>query len=528
MCPYCYDRTPHCFRAVIDGLLWGMNLRFLGWALACLVGAASASSALAAPEEPSADSIRFRIDFATLLGGSEYDDVREVIPLADGSLLLGGQTVSPDFPVTEDVFQPRYGGEPAGAGHPGVYGGDCFLARLSADGRRILAATFFGGSKQERDVYGMALDSQSNIVITTTTRSPDLPTTEGAFQRRYGGGEADVVVAKFSPDLKRLIWCTYVGGSGNETPRGGLAMDAADNIYVVGSTQSADFPTTPAVVGPSAKGDHDAFIVKLKSDGSGLVWSTRLGGRASEVIMGIQVDPAGSLYVAGHTQSDDFPVTAGAPQPKPGGKSDCFLASLSADARTVRYATYLGGSDDEFAEHRLALLDDGSVLLTGVTSSRDFPTTEGAWQRSLKGKTGGFVTKMSPDGRRVVWSTFLGASDAEFFLMPTTDARGNIYIVGHSTSPDFPTTAGAVQAGYGGKGDGVFAILNPDGSRLLYATYLGGQDEDLLRSLAVGPKGEVYLIGKTASDDFRLTAGAAQAMRKGSSDAFVVKLVPVP
>ena len=196
MCPYCYDRTPHCFRAVIDGLLWGMNLRFLGWALACLVGAASASSALAAPEEPSADSIRFRIDFATLLGGSEYDDVREVIPLADGSLLLGGQTVSPDFPVTEDVFQPRYGGEPAGAGHPGVYGGDCFLARLSADGRRILAATFFGGSKQERDVYGMALDSQSNIVITTTTRSPDLPTTEGAFQRRYGGGEADVVVAK--------------------------------------------------------------------------------------------------------------------------------------------------------------------------------------------------------------------------------------------------------------------------------------------------------------------------------------------
>jgi len=122
----------------------------------------------------------------------------------------------------------------------------------------------------------------------------------------------------------------------------------------------------------------------------------------------------------------------------------------------------------------------------------------------------------------------LGASDAEFFLMPTTDARGNIYIVGHSTSPDFPTTAGAVQAGYGGKGDGVFAILNPDGSRLLYATYLGGQDEDLLRSLAVGPKGEVYLIGKTASDDFRLTAGAAQAMRKGSSDAFVVKLVPVP
>ena len=202
--------------------------------------------------------------------------------MLDGTLLLGGQTVSVDFPATEGVVQTLYGGEPAGSGHSGVYGGDCFLARLSADGGKILAATFFGGSKQERDVYGTALDSQGNIVVTTTTRSADMPTTEGAFQRRYGGGEADVVVAKFSADLKKLIWYTYVGGSGNETPRGGLALDREDNIYIVGTTASADFPTTPGVVGPSVKGDYDAFIVKLKSDGSGLVWSTRLGGRASD------------------------------------------------------------------------------------------------------------------------------------------------------------------------------------------------------------------------------------------------------
>jgi hypothetical protein len=495
--------------------------------LVCLVSVFCASSGRAAQTTRPAETFRYRIEFSTLLGGNEYDDLREIIPLPDNSLLLGGQTVSPDFPVTQGALQTRYGGEPAGTGHPGVYGGDCFLARLSADGREVLAATFFGGSKQERDVYGMALDRQGNIVVTTTTRSPDMPTTEGAFQRRYGGGEADVVVAKLSSDLKRLIWCTYIGGSGNETPRGGLAVDAADNIYVVGTTASADFPVTSGVVGAGAKGGHDAFIVKVKGDGSGLVWSTRLGGRSADGIMGVQVDAAGTVCVAGHTQSDDFPVTPGAPQAKLGGKSDCFLASLSADARTLRYSTFLGGQDDEFAEHRLALLADGSVLLTGVTSSRDFPTTEGVWQRSFKGKTSGFVTKLSPDGRRFVWSTLLGASDGEFLLMPTTDASGNIYVVGHSTSPDFPTTAGAVQAAYGGKGDGVFAILSADGSRLLYATYLGSHEEDLLRSLAIGPKGEVYLIGKTASDDFRVTAGAAQARRKGNSDAFVVKLVPV-
>lgn len=504
-----------------------MKQAFQRWALVLVLSAASVSRGLTAQREASAETFQYRIEFSTFLGGSEYDDLREIILLPDGSFLLGGQTVSPDFPATEAVIQPRYGGEPAGTGNPGVYGGDCYLARLSPDGRRIVAATFFGGSKQERDVYGMALDSQGNIVITTTTRSPDLPTTEGAFQRRYGGGEADVVVAKLSPDLKRLIWCTYVGGLDNETPRGGLAVDAVDNIYIVGTTESADFPVTSGVVGSSAKGDHDAFIVKLKGDGSGLVWSTRLGGRAWDGVMGVQVDSVGTIYVAGHTQSDDFPITGGAPQPKLGGKSDCFLASLSADAGTIRYSTYLGGQDDEFAEHRLALLKDGSVLLTGVTSSKDFPTTQGAWQRSLRGKTSGFLTKMSPDGRRFGWSTLLGASGGEFFLMPTTDARGNIYVVGHSTSPDFPTTAGAAQARYGGKGDGVFAILSPDGSRLLYATYLGGQDEDLLRSIAIGLKGEVYLIGKTASDDFKVSSGAAQVERKGNLDAFVVKLVPV-
>lgn len=496
-------------------------------ALASLLGAACVCGSWAAQRMVPADTLRFQVEFSTLLGGSEYDDLREIIPLPDGSLLLGGQTVSADFPVTVGAVQGRYGGEPAGTGHSGVYGGDCFLARLSADGRKILASTFFGGSRQERDVYGMARDSRGNIVITTTTRSPDLPTTDGAFQRRYGGGEADVVVAKLSADLKQLIWCTYVGGSANETPRGGLAVDAADIIYVVGSTQSADFPTTPGVVGTSAEGDHDAFIVKLKSDGSGLVWSTRLGGRASEVIMGIRVDSAGNLYVAGHTQSDDFPITPGPPQAKRGGKSDCFVASLSADARTMRYATYLGGSDDEFAEHRLALLDDGSVLLTGVTSSRDFPATEGAWQSSLKGKAGGFATKVLPDGRRVVWSTFLG--DIGWRVFPHAhDGWSREHLPGRPLDlARFPDDGGSCAGEV--RRQGRRGVRDPEPGRFAAALRdpHGRPGRRPVAESAVGPKGEVYLIGKTAWDDFEVTAGAAQMKRKGNSDAFVVKPVPV-
>ena len=497
-------------------------------AVACLAALVLALLTQAA----GADEYRYKVVWATYVGGSEYEQLREVIPYPDGSVLVGGQTSSPDLAVTPGAVQARYAGEPAGTGHGGIYGGDCFLMHLSADGRKVLACTYFGGSKQERNVYGMGLDRGGNIVIASATRSPDLPTTEGAFQRTYGGPPSDWMVAKLSADLKRLLWCTYVGGSGDDFPRGGLAVDNDDNVYVVGGTASPNFPTTPGVFQRERKGVRDAAVVKLKADGSGLVFSTLLGGGDWDGLMGVRVDPSGNFHVAGHTRSADFPVTPGAPQPGYAGKSVCFMTGFSADASRLVYSTYLGGAENEFAEHRPALAPDGSVLLTGVTASPDFPTMPGALQRGLKGETDGFLARLSKDGRRLVFSTLLGGSDGEFFLMPTFDARGNILICGTSRSADFPVTPGALQqtfAGTSGKwdGDGVVAILSPDGARLLYATYLGGKGADLIRSLAVGPKGEIWLVGSTSSPDFPVTRGAHQTKMGGASDAFVVKLVPV-
>jgi hypothetical protein len=462
------------------------------------------------PDGPSPPS-HFRLDWSTRIGGSQYDDLREVILEEDGSLLLGGQTFSPDLPATAGAFQAAYRGEPAGRGHPGLYGGDAFLTRLSASGATITALTYFGGSAQERDVYGMAVDHRGDIVITTTTRSRDMPTTAGAFQRRYGGGVADIVVAELSGDLRRLRWCSYLGGSDDDSPRGGLALDRDDGVVVVGASRSPDFPTTPGVLQPRPAGDHDAVIAKLAPDGSRLVWSTFLGGSGTEVILGAQVGGDGSIYVGGHTQSGDFPVTAGGPQPHPGGQSDAFLARLAPDGSRLLAATLLGGRENEFAEHRLALLGDGSVLLTGVTRSPDFPTTPRAVQRVLRGESSGFVTRLAADGATLVFSSLLGGSARQFLLMPTTDADGNIYIVGQTSSRDFPVTPGAQWGRYGGgASDGVFAILSPDGSRLLYATYVGGRGEDLVRSLALGRDGAVYLVGRTDSEDFPVVGSAAR------------------
>jgi hypothetical protein len=162
-----------------------------------------------------------------------------------------------------------------------------------------------------------------------------------------------------------------------------------------------------------------------------------------------------------------------------------------------------------------------------VTSSPDFPTTEAAFQRSLKGKNDGFITKLSADGKSFAFSTLLGGSGGEFWLMPTLDNAGNILIVGQTDSQDFPTTPDAIQPTYGGgRSDGAFAVISPDGSKLLYATYLGGSSFEIVRSLTLGHDGEVYVIGSTGSEDFLAGASVVQTEPLGTGDAFAVKLIP--
>ncbi len=470
---------------------------------------------------------RFKIAYATYLGGAYWEEAREIIVYPDGSVLVGSHVCSSGLPTTPGCFQPNYAGNDPTSGPAGLVGGDMYFARLSPDGGRILAATYFGGSKQERSVYGMELDSKGNIVAACLTRSADAPTTPGCFQPKFGG-TVDMLVAKISPDLTKLIWCTYIGGSADESPRGGLAMDKDDSVVVVGTSPSPNFPTTPGVVQPKLNGPRDSVVLKLKPDGSGLAFSTFLGGTGEDdAIMGARLDAAGNIYVAGHTKSTDFPVTAGAPQPKFGGQSDCYLAKLSNDGSRVLYATYLGGKGNEFAEHRPWLTPDGCFILVGPTQSADFPTTNGVYQREQRGGGDGFVTKLSADGKRFVFSTRVGGTGTENLLMPTVDAKGNIWVVGSTGSRDFPVTPDALQSKHGGgSNDGLLIVLSPDGSKVLYATYLGGSGDECIRSIALGPKGEVYLVGTTTSPDFPVTPGALQAKLGGDYDAFIVKLVP--
>jgi hypothetical protein len=374
----------------------------------------------------------------------------------------------------------------------------------------------------------MESDRAGNVVITSMTRSPDVPTTEGCFQPKHGGGRGSCFAAKLSPDLEKVLWCTYVGGSGDEAPRGGLALDADDNVCIFGTTSSGDFPTTSGVHRTRRNGPRDAFVAKLKADGSGLVWSTLFGGSAEDYMLGGRIDAGGNVYFAGHTTSSDLPTATDSAQPRRGGQHDGYMVKLSADGSRPLYVTYVGGRENEFPEHRPYVGADGSVLLPGVTASDDFPTTPGAFQDELEGKTDAFLAKISADGSQFVFSTLLGGSTTEFCLMPTPTPGGEIFLVGQTESRDLPVTSDAMQKTYaGGSSDGWLAILSADGSRLVHCTYLGGSGGDMIRGIDLGPRGEVYLVGHTASKDFPVTQGAAQAaFGGGSGDAFVVRLTP--
>jgi hypothetical protein len=304
-----------------------------------------------------------------------------------------------------------------------------------------------------------------------------------------------------------------------------LVLDPQDNVVVVGKATGDNYNTTPGALQTQRLGFDDGFILKLTADGSSAIFSTRLGGSSmdpGEAVLGARLDAAGNMSITGIATSTDFPTTAGAAQTVSGGAGsrDGFVARLDPSGTSLLYSTFIGGSNGDLMEHNLTLLPDGSVVVAGVTLSADFPASG-----SLHGQTDGFLTKVNPSGSAFSFSTYIGGPGTEQILSPVVDSKGNVYVAGNTSSTNIPVTAGALQSTYGGgPTDAVLFVFRSNGT-LLYATYLGGARDDLIRGIAIGPADEVYVVGKTASDDFPITPGAFQTTRGGDDDGFVTKLV---
>jgi len=387
-------------------------------------------------------------------------------------------------------------------------------------------ATYLGGSGQD-DGNAIAVDGADNAYITGDTASTDFPTVTGDYRTSNGGG-LDVFVTKISPDGQTLLYSTYVGGSGGDIGSA-IAVDALGDAFVAGQTaSSADFPhTTGAFQTIFGGGGTDAFVFELNPSGSGLTYSTYLGGTGDDAAAGIAVDNSGNTYIVGSTTSTNFP-THNAKQSSIVGQSNGFVTKLNPSGNALVYSTYLGGGTGDFAS-AVALDSIDQAYVTGATQNSSFPTTQGAFQTSCGtaancngGLDDAFVTVYSQDGSNFVYSTFLGGEEADQGFGIAVDSAGDAYVTGATLSTLFPVKS-AIQKTYGGNQDAFVTAFNAEGSGLLYSTYLGGSLNETGTGIAVDGSNNVYVTGQTGSSNFP-TVNPTQAKLGGDNDAYVAEI----
>jgi len=485
----------------------------------------------------------FVYGFSTYLGGTLSDSVNGMTVDAAGNAYVVGNSMSPTFPT---IPGPGYtkGGPPAAV-----------AAKLSPTGTLVFSAYIGGGGN---GTYGVAIavDAGGNVYLTGKTDDVPLgagfPTTPGAFQTAFQGGaggsnNGDAFVTKLNAAGTTLVYSTFLGGSQNE---GGdaIMVDAAGNAYVGGWTNSrtgTPLPNFPIVGGfqPVSRGTTpNGFIAKVNPTGTNLVYSSFLGGTApaagpgtDQEIRSIFVDPAGNVYVTGHTKAPDFPTTAGAlitAAAPPAAiaaippNNTGFVAKVNALGSTLLYCTYLGGStrDDPAG---IVVDSAGNAYVTGSTASNDFPKTIGAFQTTYQGGPfDAFLTKLNPTGSALAYSTYLGGTGDDQANGIAIDVSGQVYVAGLTGSPGFPLVNPSQAAYGGGARDAFVAQMNASGSALLFSTYLGGSGADSAGGIALDGSGSIYVGGDTQSMDFPMST-PYQLNNAGTQDFFVTRFTRV-
>ena len=466
--------------------------------------------------------------FSTFLGGSSGDRGAGIAVDPAGNIYVAGATSSTNFALSSQLQNTLKSGR------------DVFVTKLNNAGTAILYSTYIGGSFGNgfgnEWATDIAVDGAGNAYVVGTTDSGDFPTTAGAFRRTNSGTFGDGFILKLHPQGNSLVYSTFLGGSDTDEIFG-VAIDGAGAAYVAGYTKSANFPTASAIQG-SRSGSTDAFAAKLNPTGSGLEYATYLGGGDDDRGFDIAVDATGAAYVTGETASTDFP-RASAYQNQKGAAKDAFLTKFQPTGQ-ISYSTYLGGgaADQGFA---VSVDAAGSAYVAGETSSNNFPR-QNAFQNTFGGFSDAFVTKFTPAGTALVYSTYIGGSLTDGAFAMAVDSAGQAHITGRAWSSNFPRVD-AFQNTFGGAfSDGFVTKLNANGSALIYSSYLGGTGEDNadnnagflgIGGVAVDGAGAAYYTGRTDSNNFPTTNGVVQPAFGGRSftvgddnvaDAFVVKI----
>lgn len=477
---------------------------------------------------------------STFLGGSWDEECNSIAIDKDGNTYLTGWTLSDDFPVTDGSYHSLY---------TDCYCFDVFVSKFDGDLKHLLSSTFLGGDANDNST-AICIDKDDNIYITGYTSSPDFPTTRGAYDSSYNGNWYscydedkcyDVFISKFNSDLTKLFASTYLGGT-QEDYGNDLTIDSNSNIYVTGSTLSSKFPATAGAYDISYNGDiyrGDVFISKFNRNLTRLVASTFLGGSYDEGGNAIAIDLDGNIYVTGDTGSSDFPVTRIAYDTF---NNDIFVSKFNGDLTELIASTFLGGSDYDYSND-IDIDVNGSVYITGSTSSFDFPISLDAYDISYNnsdfcyryghlfgGDGDAFVTKLNNNLTRLLASTYLGSSFDDVGNSIAVDSSGNVFIVGNTDSTDFPLTAidchnFKFDYNYNYNYYVFISKLSESLTDLLASIYLGGCSNysDFGNDVAIDLDENVYIVGGATSESFPVTSDAYDTSHNYGYDVFVSK-----
>jgi hypothetical protein len=365
-----------------------------------------------------------------------------------------------------------------------------------------LAWSTYVGASCSDEGFDIAVDDSGNTYLTGFTCSADFPVTAGAFDTTFNGGTIDALVVKLDAAGRDLCYATFLGGSGPD--RGfGITVNEAGHAYVTGRTRSGDFPVTAGAFDTDYNGDYDVFMAKLDPQGSRLVYATFLGGGRYDNGESIALDRFGSAYVTGMTRSADFPATSSAFDTTCHGQmeADAFVAKLTPGGDALEYATFLGGEGKDWGMD-VAVDDSGHAYVGLLTGSDDFPVTGGAFDTTCDGLSDAAAVKLNLSGSGLVYATFLGGRGQEWCRSIAVDGLGHAFLTGVTRSGDFPATEGAFDRSPNGGDDAFVAKLNPLGSGLVYATLLGGSDDERSTGIVLDDSGCACLTGITRSMDF--------------------------
>jgi hypothetical protein len=467
------------------------------------------------------------LSYATYLGGTGIDQVWDIaVADAEGALIVAGETESLFFPTNifplEGAFQTNLAGGFGGAG------GDAFVARLAASGTNYDWITYLGGGDIDA-AYSVAVTTNGAIVVGGFTASTNFPVTAGTYQPQIGGTnigrtpryEMDAFISRLTPDGSALEASTYYGGGGADQLIQ-LRLAADGGVVFAGRTTSTNLPLMNPVQATNA-GAGEAFVARLDAALGTLTAATYYGGTGAESAETLALDAAGRVILAGYTTSTNFPVVAPLQATNQGG-TDAFVARLTADLGAVEFATYLGGAGTELA-YRVAARPDGLFTVVGETLSTNFPVTPGALAVTNAGSSDAFLATFAPDGT-LAWSGLYGGASADIPWNAAADAENRLLLTLQTGSGGLPgVTSNSIRTNLAGGWDAALVRLGPAGE-VLYATYFGGEGEEIPYGLALDAAGNAHVGGRTrTASGLPLTTNAAQTTYGGgAADGFLFKV----